>query len=103
MVADGEGRGRQAGMKPSVNSNTRTQTAPDPAKLARDLDRIAVPAGKSAKRSNTIALIRQFVASAPYTDDAAERELRSRMKAELSALAENQWSPLLTHKERKSC
>jgi hypothetical protein len=136
-------------MKPSVNSNTRTQTAPDPAKLAsmrneirlhledkrralaeeirnyptpiprcdaqfnhlyeqqaklaRDLDRIAVPAGKSAKRSNTIALIRQFVASAPYTDDAAERELRSRMKAELSALAENQWSPLLTHKERKSC
>ena len=55
------------------------------ARLARDLDRIAVPAGKNAKHPDTIELIRQFVASAPYTDDAAERELRSRMKKQLSA------------------
>jgi hypothetical protein len=30
-------------------------------------------------------LIERFIASAPYTDDAAERSLRSRMKAKLSA------------------
>ena len=54
------------------------------ARLARDLDRIA-PAGKNAKRSDTVELIRRFAASTPYTDDAGERELRSRLKAELSA------------------
>jgi len=58
------------------------------ARLARDLDRIGTHAGKNPKRADAIELITHFVASAPYTDDAAERALRSRMKAELSALAE---------------
>jgi len=60
------------------------------ARVARDLDRIGAPAGKNAKRGDTIESIRRFNASAPYTDDAVERALRSRMKTELSALAENQ-------------
>ena len=56
------------------------------ARLARDLDRIVAPPGKSPKRGDTIELIRQFVASEPYTDDAAEREFRARMKNRVSAL-----------------
>jgi hypothetical protein len=56
------------------------------ARLARDLDRIGALAGKNPERSDTIELIRQFVASTPYTDDAVERALRSRMKTELSAV-----------------
>jgi len=54
--------------------------------LARDLDRIRALAGKNPKRGETIEFIRQFVASAPYTDDPAERQLRSRLEAELSAV-----------------
>jgi hypothetical protein len=57
------------------------------ARLARELDRIGELARKSPERADAIELIERFVASAPYTDDAAERSLRSRMKAELSALA----------------
>ena len=57
------------------------------ARLARDLDRIGAPPGKSPKRGDTIELIRQFVASEPYTDDAAEREFRARLRTELSVLA----------------
>ncbi len=56
------------------------------ARVARDLDRIGALAGKNPERGDTIELIRQFVASAPYTDDAVERALRSRMKTELSAV-----------------
>jgi len=33
-----------------------------------------------------VELIGQFIASAPYTDDAAERALRARMKTALSAV-----------------
>ena len=55
------------------------------ARLAQELDRIAALAGNSLERDDMIDLIGRFVASAPYTDDAAERSLRSRMKAELSA------------------
>jgi hypothetical protein len=55
------------------------------ARLARDLDRIA-SLGKTPKREDTIELIRQFIDSAPYTDDAVERALRSRAKTELSAV-----------------
>jgi hypothetical protein len=55
------------------------------ARLARELDRIGALTGKT--RGDTIELIERFIASAPYTDDAAERALRSRMKSELSALA----------------
>ena len=57
------------------------------ARLARELDRIGALAGKSLGRGDAIELIERFIASAPYTDDAAERSLRSRMKEELSALA----------------
>ena len=45
-------------------------------RLARDLDRI------DATRES----IERFIASAPYTDDPAERDFRSRIKRELSAL-----------------
>jgi len=55
------------------------------ARLARDLDQIGAPAGKSPKRADAIELIRRFVASAPYMDDPAERQLRTRLEAELSA------------------
>ncbi len=55
------------------------------ARLARDLDRIGSPAGKNHTRGDTVELIRQFVASAPYTDDAAELEFRSRIKKQVSA------------------
>jgi hypothetical protein len=55
------------------------------ARLARELDRIGVLAGKSLKREDCIDLIERFVASAPYTDDGGEREFRSRMKKQLSA------------------
>ena len=59
-------------------------------RLARELDRIGALSGKNPKREDCIELIERFIASAPYTDDAAERALRSWMKTELSALAEYQ-------------
>jgi len=55
------------------------------ARLARELDRIGAPAGKSLRREDCFDLIARFVASEPYTDDGGERELRSRMKKQLSA------------------
>jgi len=54
------------------------------ARLARDLDRIGTPVGKGPKRADAIELIRQFVASATYTDDPAEQQLRVRLKKDLS-------------------
>ena len=56
------------------------------ARLARELDRIGALAEKSLKREDYIGLIGRFVASAPYADDAAERQLRSRLKSGLSAV-----------------
>ena len=53
------------------------------ARLARDLDRIGALARKNG---DTIELIMRFVASAPYTDDPAERQLRSRLETELAAV-----------------
>ncbi len=53
------------------------------ARLARELDRIGALARKNTP-GDTIELIRRFVASAPYTDDPAERQLRSRLETELS-------------------
>ena len=55
------------------------------ARLARDLDRIGAFAEKNPGREDYIELIGRFIASAPYTDDGGERELRSRMKKQLSA------------------
>ena len=48
-------------------------------RLARDLDRLEAepPVRESIER---------FVASAPYTDDPAERDFRSRVRAALAAL-----------------
>jgi hypothetical protein len=55
------------------------------ARLARELDRIVTLAEKRLGREDYVELIGRFVASAPYTDDPAERQLRSRLEAELSA------------------
>lgn len=48
-------------------------------RLARELDRFGAD-------GPTRELIEHFVASAPYSDDPAERDFRSRIKRELSAL-----------------
>ena len=48
-------------------------------RLARDLDRIE-------REKPSRVLIEQFIASAPYTDDASERDFRSRIGKELSTL-----------------
>lgn len=56
------------------------------ARLSRDLDRIGALAGKSLGSADYIRLIEQFTASAPYTDDGAERELKARLVAGLSAI-----------------
>ncbi|HMH19784.1 MAG TPA: hypothetical protein VK572_16730 [Burkholderiales bacterium] len=56
------------------------------ARLARELDRVGAFAEKKLGREDYIELIGRFVASVPYTDDAAEPQLRSRLEAELSAL-----------------
>jgi hypothetical protein len=56
------------------------------ARLARELDRIGALAEKNMEREDYAELIGRFVASVPYTDDAAERQLRSRLKAELPTL-----------------
>ncbi len=56
------------------------------ARLARELDRIGTLAEKSSGYRDYIRLIDEFIASAPYTDDGAERELRFRLVAELSSI-----------------
>ena len=58
------------------------------ARLARELDRIGPPTRERPARSDCLATIVRFFASAPYTDEPEERELRSRVKARLLALAE---------------
>ncbi|MGB5082745.1 MAG: hypothetical protein WBO23_18615 [Burkholderiales bacterium] len=57
-------------------------------RLARELDRIGPLTRERPARSDCLATIERFVASAPYTDEPAERELRSRVKARLLALAD---------------
>lgn len=54
------------------------------ARLARELDRIGALSEKSLGRGDYIRLIEEFIASAPYTDDAAERDFRARCRTELS-------------------
>jgi hypothetical protein len=56
------------------------------ARLARELDRIDALAEKKPGLTDYVELIGRFVASAPYTDDASERQLRARLSAELAAL-----------------
>ena len=56
------------------------------ARLARDLDRIRALPERKPGREDYVELIGRFVTSAPYTDDPAERQLRTRLEAELSAV-----------------
>ena len=56
------------------------------ARLARELDRIGALAEKNLGNRDYIRLIEEFIASARYTDDREERELRSRLGAELSEI-----------------
>jgi uncharacterized HAD superfamily protein len=57
-------------------------------RLARELDRIGVVTEGRLGRRDCLATIERFIASAPYADEPAERELRSRVKARLFALSE---------------
>jgi hypothetical protein len=52
-------------------------------RLSRELDGIGAENLAAAQRA---ALIDRFIASAPYTDDPAERDFRSRIRKELSTL-----------------
>ena len=52
------------------------------ARLARELDRVGALDETIPGREDYIRLIEEFIASTPYTEDGAERELRSRLKAE---------------------
>jgi len=85
--------------KESINEEIRNYPTPIPrcdaqfnhlyeqqARLARELDRIAALAEESLGREDYIGLIERFIASAPYADDDAERQLRSRLKSALSAV-----------------
>lgn len=56
------------------------------ARLARELDRIGALDDRALGRDDFIRLIGEFVASRPYADDTPERELRSRLRAEVSEI-----------------
>jgi len=56
------------------------------ARLARELDRIGALNEERLARTDFLAMIERFIDSAPYTDEPAERELRSKARARLSAL-----------------
>ena len=56
------------------------------ARLARELDRIGALDEKNLGRGDYSRLIEEFIASAPYTDDSAERELRFRLKTTFVAV-----------------
>lgn len=58
------------------------------ARLNRELDRIAALVERDLEHRDYVRLIEEFIASAPYTDDLAEREFRSRLRAELSAIGD---------------
>ena len=56
------------------------------ARLARELDRIGAVGHGDLERRDCFRLIGEYIASAPYTDDFAERDFRSRLGVELSAI-----------------
>ena len=56
------------------------------ARLSRELGRVGALAEKNLARGDYVRLIEEFIASAPYTDDGSERELRSRLGVELSVI-----------------
>ena len=53
-------------------------------RLYRALERIEASVGPARERANCADLLREFAASPRYIDDAAEEEIRARVKAELS-------------------
>ena len=53
-------------------------------RLYRALERIETSAGPTRERANCVDLLQEFAASPRYIDDAAEEEIRARVKAELS-------------------
>jgi len=55
-------------------------------RLYRALERIEASAGPTRSRANCVDLLREFAASPRYIDDAAEEEIRARVKAGLSQL-----------------
>lgn len=52
-------------------------------RLSRELDPIEE---QNLDPAQCVALIKRFIASAPFTDDPAERDFRSRIRKELAAL-----------------
>ena len=55
-------------------------------RLYRTLERIEASTGPTRSRANCVDLLREFAASPRYIDDAAEEEIRARVKAGLSRL-----------------
>ena len=53
-------------------------------RLALELERIGD--AETGGRAQAIEAIERFIAAAPYSDDAAERELRARVKREFAGL-----------------
>ncbi|HET7201067.1 MAG TPA: hypothetical protein VFI80_09690 [Burkholderiales bacterium] len=51
-------------------------------RLARELERVGD--AETGGRAQVIEAIESFIASAPYSDDAAEREFRARVKREFA-------------------
>lgn len=57
-------------------------------RLARELDHIGGTEGARVRGDDCLERVERFLASAPYGDESAERELRARVKARLSALTQ---------------
>lgn len=53
-------------------------------RLYRALERIEAPAGPTPSRADCVGLLEEFVASPRYIEDAAEEEIRARVRARLS-------------------
>jgi|SRR5690349_12758149 len=53
-------------------------------RLARELERVGD--AETAGRAQAIEAIERFIASAPYSDDAAEREFRAQVRREFAEL-----------------
>jgi hypothetical protein len=53
-------------------------------RLYRVLERVEAPAGPALSRADYASLLEEFAASPHYIEDAAEEEIRARVRAELS-------------------
>jgi hypothetical protein len=56
------------------------------ARLARELDRVSAISEERPGHPDYLRLIEEFIASAPYLDEAEERQFRARIKAKVSAI-----------------